>query len=326
VAIDPDKTITVRRSGRKSATRRVRLIALAGGLLLSGAAAWMLWSGRTPQIPTTITQTAPVTPAVQPALPPMASEAVILARAPESTEAYRFALAPSIFVLQFPSLAEQASTLNRVAAWLEKLGFPRDRLLGTAELEQRIRASGDTPETFYSGHDYRATDLLGFFAEADRAGTALTSGETSLRRMMAEWGWRAGTNAALITLVRRDDAAGLDVAARATILRHELSHGLYFTSPDYAHYAAQFWADALSHDERDRFRRFLAGEGYDTGIDDLVINETQAYLMHTADRRFFNAAAVGIPERRLDVLRTLFLLGMPPGWLRDCTAVPPKAP
>jgi hypothetical protein len=282
----------------------------------------MLSSGRTPQIPVSITQTAPV----QPVLPALASEAAILARAPVSTEAYRFVLAPSIFVVQFPSLAEQARTLNRVAAWLEKFGFPRDRLLGVAELEERILAGGDTPETFYYGHDYRAADLLRFFAAADRAGTVLTSDETNLRRMMVEWGWRPGTNAALITLVRRDDSAGVDAAARATILRHELSHGLYFTSPDYARYAARFWADTLSHDERDRFRSFLAGEGYDTGIDDLVINETQAYLMHTADRRFFNAAAVGIPERRLDALRTLFLLGMPPGWLRDCTAIPPTAP
>ncbi len=46
--------------------------------------------------------------------------------------------------------------------------------------------------------------------------------------------------------------------------------------------------------------------------------------MHTATPLFFLAKAVGIPEDRIDLLRGLFLTGMPPGWLRNCTSVPPK--
>ena len=57
-----------------------------------------------------------------------------------------------------------------------------------------------------------------------------------------------------------------------------------------------------------------------------MINETQAYLMHTADSRFFNAQVLGMSQDALDHLRAAFLLGMPPGWLRDCTAVPPAPP
>lgn len=258
----------------------------------------------------------------RPALPPLAIESDILARAPQAPEALRFAAAPEIVVLQFASLADQADTLNRAAALLERAGYPRDRVLDLAEMDRRIRAAGDTPERVYLGHDYRAADLLRFFAVADRAGTPLTPGEQRLRRLVAEWGWTPGITAALITLVRDDHAAGLDPAARATILRHELSHGLYFTSPAYARFARLFWAERLTEAERGRFRTFLASEGYDTGDDDLVVNETQAYLMHTADARFFNAAVVGIPARRLDALRVLFLSGMPPGWLRDCTAAP----
>jgi len=104
---------------------------------------------------------------------------------------------------------------------------------------------------------------------------------------------------------------------RAAILRHELSHGLYFIDPSYARLVHDFWHHELSEAERGQFRAFLAREGYDTTIEDLVINETQAYLVHTASHRFFSAEAVGIPAPRIESLRTAFLRGMPPGWLRD---------
>lgn len=256
-------------------------------------------------------------------LPPLATEAEILARNPPGREAYRFALQPDIVVLQFATLQDQAGVLNRVAALVEKAGFPRNRVLDDAELDRRIRAGGDKPATFYYGHDYRVADLLGFFARSGQDGVPLTPDETWLHRSIEDWGWQPGTNGALISLVRAD--AGLDRAARATILRHELSHGVYFTNPAYAAFARQFWEAALTGAEQARFRTFLAGEGYDTGIEDLVINETQAYLMHTADDRYFGAAAIGMTGERLAVLRGLFLTGMPPGWLRDCTAAPVSA-
>lgn len=270
-------------------------------------------------------QPAPLQPAlVQP--PIVLTEAEVLARAPAGVEAYRFAPAPEIFVLQFGSLAEQARALNRAAALIEKAGYPRDRVLDLAELDRRIRAEGAEPDSFYYGHDYRAADLVRFFEMLRAAGLPPSEGEAALARMIESWGWTRNTNAALISLVREDRAAGLGPAVRATILRHELSHGLYFTSPAYARYAHEFWSGMLTQPERGKFRAFLASEGYDTGIEDLVINETQAYLMHTANDRFFNAQAIGISDRRLEALRVLFLTGMPPGWLRDCTTVPVRSP
>ena len=280
-----------------------------------------------PPLPAQTTPSAAPRTAAAPAVVelPLATEAEILADSPASVDAGRFALQPEVIVLQFPSLAEQARTLNRAAGLIERAGFPHDRPLADAELDNRIRAGGGTPETLYLGHDYRAADLLRFFDEADSAGLALTPEEQSLKQGLKQWGWRPGTNGALISLVREDKANGIDRAARATILRHELSHGLYFVSPTYAAYVKQFWTTTLTGTERSLFRTFLKGEGYDTDIEDLVVNETQAYLMHTQDTRFFNAAAVGIPAIRLDTLRVLFLTGMPPSWLRDCTTVPARA-
>ena len=126
--------------------------------------------------------------------------------------------------------------------------------------------------------------------------------------------------------MQEDAAKGLSASARATILRHELSHGEYFTVPAYAAYSQKFWNNSLTEDDRGHFRTFLAAEGYDLALSDLIINETQAYLMHTANKQFFNAQAVGIADPRLNLLRGLFLTGMPPGWLRDCTAPPSQSP
>lgn len=337
MAGDPDDTVLIPRPGSRPRGRPgfagFGLAWLAAGALVlatAGGAGWYAFHGGAGPAPPAVVALAPQpAPAPLPApavLPPLAGEAAILDRPAAATEAFRFELQPEIMVLQFASLAEQANALNRAAALIEKLGFPRDRVLDDAEMERRIRAGGATPDSFYYGHDYRAADLLRFFAEADRAGVPLTAGETWLRRSVDGWGWRDGTNAALISLVRDDPSSGLDRAARATILRHELSHGLYFVSPEYARYSLRFWQEQLTAAERAAFVRFLAAEGYDTAIEDLVVNETQAYLMHTPGERFFNARAVGLTTARLDGLRALFLTGMPPGWLRDCTVLPRRAP
>ena len=356
MAVDPDDTVRLtprpkrrRRAWMGAAAAVLAVVALSGSgyaLLTGPSSPVTLPSFRAVLVsvpppapppvapaPSPAPRPAPMAPPVIPAsavpspvLPRLASEAAVLASHSGVTEEYRFLPQPEIYIIQFATLAEQASALNRAAAMIEKAGYPHDRVLGEAELDSRIRAEGSTPETFYYGHDYRAADLLRVFQAIDASATPMTLGETWLRGRLAAWGWHPGINAALISLVQDNAAAGLDDAVRATILRHELSHGLFFTSPAYAFYSQQFWDGVLSEPERARFRSFLSGEGYDTALNELVVNETQAYLMHTANKQFFNAQAVGIPDQRLDMLRALFLTGMPPGWLRDCTTPVARLP
>jgi hypothetical protein len=275
-----------------------------------------------PPVPAVSQAPAPPTPPAVP-LPPLATEAQILADAPEQTTIYRFAPQPAVIVVQFPNLREQATMLNRVAALIEKDGFPRDRVLDHAELDTRIRAAGVTPDTFYYGHDYRSADITRFFAIA----TGLNGDEGRLRNLIAQLGWREhGALGALISLVRENSNTGLDASARATILRHELSHGVYFTEPAYVQYCYHFWRDVLTQGERTLFTGFLQKEGYDPTLEDLIVNETQAYLVHTRDPRFFRAIDVGLTQERVDELRRIFVAGMPPGWLRDADTVEQQAP
>ena len=124
------------------------------------------------------------------------------------------------------------------------------------------------------------------------------------------------TAGALISIPPVTEAEQIDESSRAAILHHELSHGVYFTDAAYAAYARSFWQTALSDAQRDGFRHFLGGEGYDTTNEDLMLNEAQAYLIHTRDRRYFLPDRVGLTEAEAARLRAVFIQGMPDGWLK----------
>jgi hypothetical protein len=231
---------------------------------------------------------------------------------------FRLKPAPQVLVMVFPSLMSQGLTLNRVGAFVEQAGQPHDRVLDDAGLALALAASHVTMETYYYGHDYRAADLLRFFATARRDGVTLHPEEAALEAMLRrERLLVPGAVGALISVPAGGDSPMLDPAARATILRHEISHGVYFTDPTYAAYVRQFWETEMTEEERAHFRRYLGAEGYDTGIEDLMRNEAQAYLVFTADPRFFTPAAVALPTPVVAELRQRFVAGMPPSWLRD---------
>ena len=250
-----------------------------------------------------------------------ADESALLAMPAASFHAYPFQPAPDILVLLYPNMHEQALAMNRIGAFVEKADLPRDRVLDDAALDQAVAASGDKFDTYYFGHDYRASDLARFFATADRDGVRLRPEERTLRALLAARGMLApGAVGAIITLPPLSADPPVDAGARATILRHELSHGLYFTDPAYAAYTKEFWEGQLSADQRALFRAFLGREGYDTGNEDLMRNEMQAYLVHTTDPRYFNAASVQMAPDTVVALRRAFVAGMPGGWLRDRTS------
>lgn len=252
---------------------------------------------------------------------PLAEEAAILAHRGERLAIFRFAPNPAVLVLDFPSLAEQGRMLNRIAALVEKAGLPRERVLDDAALEAAIRQSGSTPETFYYGHNYRAADLARFFALAARDGVRLNAEEQRLRALLGDIGWlEAGAVGALVSVPQAGVEPWLDQRARAAMLRHELSHGEFFTNPAYAALVWRFWREMLTEPERQRLRAMLAEASYDPAQEEVMANEAQAFLFHTADERFFSPAAIGFAPERMAELRAAFLAAMPPGWLREAMA------
>ncbi len=246
-----------------------------------------------------------------------ADEATILAARPATMAVFRYQGAPDVLVLSFPTLHEQARMFDRLGAFVEKAGLPHDRVLDEADLQAAIRFAGDTEDTYYYGHDYRAADLARFFALADRDGIALHPEEETLRRLLTQEGLLVpGAVGAVITIPPVSIAPAIDETARATILHHELSHGIYFTDPAYAAYSRNFWQNVLTEAQRAGFRRFLGSEGYDTTNEDLMLNEAQAYLIHTPDPRYFRPELAGLTDAEAARLRQIFLSGMPIAALR----------
>ena len=195
---ETDDTVRLRGPRRGARSWAARFLPWAGGVavvavLAIGAGWWSLRPAPPAQqatLPTPAIVAAPVPALPPPAFaPPLASEAEILADQPDQLAVYRFAPQPAVVVLQFPSLGEQALTLNRAAALLEKDGFPRDRVMPRAALDARIVAAGGNPETFYYGHDYRAADLIRFL----RLATDLDRQEQALQASCRSW---AGTSRA----------------------------------------------------------------------------------------------------------------------------------
>jgi len=242
------------------------------------------------------------------------TEAQIDATQPCAVKVSYFAPETKIVVIDFPSLTTQGLMLDRVAALVEKAKLPRDRVLNDVELNQAIYDCGDTIESYYYGHDYKAADLQKFYTLADQEGIKLNAQELWLKRLLGQLGWLTpGADGAIITL----PAAGGPITEemRAVILHHEISHGAFYTIPAYAAYAKQFWY-SLTQMDRDAFTNFLGSEGYDTADTTLMLNETQAYLIFTRDPRFFNGSVVNMTQAQVDTLREGFIANMPNFWLQ----------
>lgn len=294
-----DATVLIR--PRKEAGKR-RWLLIGVGLLVAAMVAAGLWWRLAPSVDRI---------AIRPA-----DEAMIRDNATTELDVFRFALNPRILVLDFKRLARQGAMLNRLAAMAEKLGAPHDEALDDAALDRVIRAGGDTPETFYLGHDYGESELTKFFASVDRQKLTLSVDEQWLRRLLRQEANATGA-LSIISVPALNAPAGVDPVTRASILHHELSHGEFFTNPAYAAYVRGFWANGLEPSQRAAFTRFLTAENYDPAIEELLANEMQAYLMFTANPKFFTPRLVDMDDAAIERLRAKFRAGMPKGWLRD---------
>ncbi len=301
---------------------------------LSVGVAWWFWS-RTPPVPATLpaeVHAPAAVPAPAASRPQVGQASVAQLLQAEPVPDWRVARLqgnPAVMVIEFPGLLAQGQAMNRIAALLEKKGASRERVLDDTELAALIRSTGDNAATFYLGHDYRTEGLARFFNLAHAQGIALAAPEQRLRQLLLDTGMLADDGAGAapalraagpeavvsFSAVQADDPGTvpderMDAQRRASVLRHELSHGDFFTRPTYRAHCWRFWRQ-LSDGQRAAWRRYLHGLGYDTADEELMVNETQALLMHTPDARDFNAAALGVSAAELEALRLRFQLAAP---------------
>jgi hypothetical protein len=325
----PPKPPPPRRAGGPSLLAALLLAALL--LAVAGGAAWWFWPAP-PEVepsppavilPAPSPEAAPAAPPEAPpaalppppsrlaALPPLLDVAAIAAHRAAAPALLRLADNPAIFILDFPTLEAQGAALNRVAALVEKAGMPRDRVVSEAALQAAIAAAGDTQATYYFGHNYRGADLDRFFRLAARDGMPLSAAEAwvEVQLRLARGLLPEGQEIALVSVAAPGPA--MDEAARANILRHELSHGHVATRPAYAEHVRRVWREGFTAAERAAFRQFLTREGYDAANEEVMLDEAQAYLLHTPDPRFFTPAHVGMEPAQIERLRALLRSGAP---------------
>ncbi|RAR57585.1 hypothetical protein C7401_115141 [Paraburkholderia unamae] len=199
---------------------------------------------------------------------------------------------PGLYVMHAPSLAVQGAMFSRIVALTERRDMPRDRVVTMNAVAVNAKRFGEDPAGLTAGNNFSTAQIANFFEVARRQHVRLTDGERSLQDTLVRWRlireengmWRAASKRDfLITIPATGTGpAGevIDPAVRAAILSHELGHWRYFSDPDYAHACRTFWWHQLSYTERAALTQELAGMGYDPS-DRIVIDELQAYLLHT---------------------------------------------
>lgn len=335
-------TRSPRRASRSAASnpawRQALLWSLAGLVLALalglGLRAWMTSGKAAPSAslgaaPSPLTSSTPAAASISPppvvrpgagdaAVPSLSVEAILALPHPgREWRLMRVQDQPGVLLIEFPDLLAQGLALNRAAAFIEKKHSAGGQVLGDDEMQRLLARSGDSVSTFYFGHDYSAPQLRRFFERAAAQGLKLNAQERQLQALLQAQGLLAekpdASAQALVsfTAVQADDPAtasdeGVDALRRESTLRHELSHGEFFTDPQYQRRCWAFWREALSEAERSRFRQLLSSMDYDPANEELMVNETQALLMHTPDPRAFQAAHLGWSEAQLHSLRERF--------------------
>lgn len=304
-AADPtmDDTVRLSRPPRKSRAKPLLIGAAALlALIILAIAGWL---------------------ALRPTPYPLAGETTIFRHVSPHFTVFRFRDDPLILVVDCPDLHAQGLMFDRVAALIEKADAPKNRVLSEAAFHARLAAAKLTIGNYYYGNDYPAHALREFFRLAAAEHLALNPEETHLRAIAERSGFlRPGANGAIISIPQAGPSHRVSLRARAVILRHELSHGAYFTIPAYHRYVHHFYNTVMTPQEQQAFQSFLVRQGYDPGYHGLIVNETLAYLIFTRDREFFRASAVGLPPATITTLRRKFVAHMPDIWLKPLATAP----
>lgn len=254
---------------------------------------------------------------------PRASETQIFRHVGRRFTVFRFRDDPLVLVVDCPDLHAQGLMFDRIAALIEKANAPRDRVLSEAAFRAALAAAGSTVGTYYYGNDYSARGLRRFFRLAQSEHLGLDPQEERLHRIVRRAGFlRPGATGAVISIPQAASGHRVGLRSRAVILRHELSHGAYFTLPVYRSFVNRFYNNVMKAPERAGFADFLARQGYDAHDHGLIVNETLAYLVFTRDREFFRASAAGLSHSRVAALREKFIAGMPDIWLKPLATQP----
>lgn len=245
----------------------------------------------------------------------------------DTLKVWNLANSPQIYIFDFPGLALQGRTFNRATQFTEQVqantGYPK--VLDNDETTKHLESIRRTQANFAFGHDLLVSELVQFFNLVDRDKIDIFPEEIALRDFLLEQGlvkvWRGFYTAvqpgAVILSVpqtqpKKADEPLVNELARRAIFTHEIAHGEFYTNSYYAAYCRKYWTETLNDAQREAFIGLFKKYNYAVTMDELVVNEMQAYLMFTPDPNSFSAKKMGITDGELDAMRDMFRRGKPP--------------
>ena len=242
------------------------------------------------------------------------------------TEIFQLKEKENIFIINFENLEAQKRTLGRISMMTENPLF-RDG---------KVPSHDDVMKHNGVGHDLQAKDIAKFFNVINNPGEQEVSIWMSeknflyfcLEKKIIEIKTEnkdvfVPCDPPKVVLSLSEEEARLDLKGnlflntttegRKNILRHELSHGEYFTNPEYQSYCQSFWQENLNEAERESWRNYLKKNQYDESNKDLMINEMQAHLVHSGPWEFFTSSKLahyGLSKERFEDLYQEFVSGL----------------
>jgi hypothetical protein len=221
---------------------------------------------------------------------------------------YRWVEHPDVVIIHFDSYLFQSRALSRMAMFQE-MAISRGRIMPKIELEAWFTQRGSTLEGIFGAHDYESEALAKFYNALWQSGEDPYPEELKLLDALVAEGLLHLEMGGPADVLERSaapysavgDHAVLSFATRLALdessrqlqghpnrqweggaLQHEMLHGVFFTDEAYAQRCTEFWQQRLGDEERACLRILLASLNYDPGFEELMINETQAYLLTPA--------------------------------------------
>lgn len=242
----------------------------------------------------------------------------IVSSRPDVFEIFRIPSAPQVLILDFSDLRQQGDMLNRLAAFHELAGFSRQEILSDQAIKAQLNQEQREWESVYYGHDYSAQELAAFFNQIQAQALPLSSSEQFLLQLLLREGlikkgdqdYQASEPAqSLISLSEDKDWRSQQKSdqIRLFLLAHEIRHGLYDTNSAYRKACHDFW-NGLAYSQQAAFRESLALMHYDPSQEDLMINETQAYLLSNTQ----SLESIRLSLQELLQIKKQLLLSLPP--------------
>lgn len=227
---------------------------------------------------------------------------------------------PRVLVLDMPNVEDQSRVFARLVIFIERSSAPRHRILSVDEVLKWRIANKETLATLTIGNNIRANDFVQFFNTARLQGEPITEDENWLLAHLIEYGViQAVANGyesvmpekIVISVPQVSKVEGcanctITPLKRDLISRHEFAHARFITDQIYRHYVWWFWHNILTSQQRTDVSKYLRSLGYDLSAPDMLVNEMQAFLIHTPESEFFSSRGAGLTAKQMAALQADF--------------------